>query len=186
MKTDLKLPLLPCSLGLWDVCFSFDNVFWNSCILSLAFLSKIRRRLIIICLRLVPVVQRVDSAIPAITQQVVVFIHWIALSILRTIIRKVISCPTLKQEGCLRTFSIYLLLQYLFPSRAVVFLYADFFQNSSTASFPVWRRAIHQTCNFLPSLGELFSFFLRKRMTPLLVKEIEGSVKALSANWINT
>ena len=31
MKTDLKLPILPCGLGLWDVCFSFDNVFLNSC-----------------------------------------------------------------------------------------------------------------------------------------------------------
>ena len=33
MKTDLKLPILPCGLGLWSVCFSFDNVFLNSCIL---------------------------------------------------------------------------------------------------------------------------------------------------------
>ena len=27
-----KIPILPCSLGLWAFCFSFDNVFWNSCI----------------------------------------------------------------------------------------------------------------------------------------------------------
>ena len=27
-----KIPILPCSLGLWAFWFSFDNVFWNSCI----------------------------------------------------------------------------------------------------------------------------------------------------------
>ena len=27
-----KIPILPCSLGLWAFCFSFDNVFWNSCV----------------------------------------------------------------------------------------------------------------------------------------------------------
>ena len=27
-----KIPILPCSLGLWTFCFSFDNVFWNSSI----------------------------------------------------------------------------------------------------------------------------------------------------------
>ena len=34
MKTDLRLPILHWGLGLWDICFSFDNVFWNSCILK--------------------------------------------------------------------------------------------------------------------------------------------------------
>ena len=28
-----KIPILPCSLGLWGFCFSFDNAFWKSCIL---------------------------------------------------------------------------------------------------------------------------------------------------------
>ena len=97
-----------------------------------------------------------------------------------------ISCRTLKQEDCLWTFSSYLLLQTLFPSRAAVFLSEDLSQNASTASFPVWSPAIHQACNFPPSLRELFSFFLRKRMMPLQVKEIESSVKELSASWIDT
>jgi len=54
-----------------------------SYILSLASLSKIRRRSIAECLNLAPVVQRVDDAIQEITQQVLVVLdRWIALSIL--------------------------------------------------------------------------------------------------------
>ena len=99
----------------------------------------------------------------------------------------VISCRTLtEQEDCLRTFSTYQqLLHSLLPLRAVVFLLEDLSQNAYTASLPVSTLAIHQACNFLPSLGELFSSLVCKRMTPLQVKEIESSVKALSASWID-
>ena len=69
----------------------------------LTFLSKIRGRLIIKCLRLAPVVRRVDSAIQGITQHVlVIFIRCIALSpSFEQLYVNVISYRTLKQEDCL-------------------------------------------------------------------------------------
>ena len=110
---------------------------------SLAFLSKIRRRLAIKCLHPAPVVQRVDStqyprdnstgfggiypldnSFHPLNNWGLIYVH-------------VISCRTLKQEDCLRDFSTNLLLKSSFPARAVVFLHEDLSQNAYTSSFPV-------------------------------------------------
>ena len=155
---------------------------------SLAFLSKIRRRLAIKCLHPAPVVQRVDStqyprdnstgfgSIYPLDNSLHPLNNWGLIYV------HVISCRTLKQEDCLRAFSTYLLLKSLFPSRAVVFLHEDLSQNAYKSLLPVRPRAIHQACNFLPSLGELFAYLLCEHIPPLQGKQNEGSVKVLSAS----